>query len=126
MRPPRFADLVADGHRGVERRERTLHYQPDLAAPDGAHLALGKTQQIASLKAQFALDRAAAIFQQAQDRHGDSALARSAFAHQSENFAGLDIEFHGAQHFRTFSVAGGEARVQQGGRQNGHQRAPAD
>ena len=47
--------------------------------------------------------------EQAENRHGQGALARSALAHQSEHFALANIEVHVAQHGRLSAIAHGNA-----------------
>jgi hypothetical protein len=77
-----------------------LRHETDLAAAHAAHLLFPQTDQVVPLKLDFARNIAAAVTQQSQDGQSQRALARSAFSHQTENLAGLDIEAGVAQHSR--------------------------
>ena len=100
-------DLVAHAVDGVERRHGLLEDHRDLVAAHVLHLALGKPQQVLTVKGDRAGCDVARLLQQPHDgkrRHG---LARTRLAHDGEYLALLDGEGH-AVHCPHHALARGE------------------
>src|ERR1039457_1930246 len=89
MGAPRLSQLRADGQHRVQRGERTLRHEGDLAAAKGPPVPFRQIQQLAAVEAHVAGDRCFAEPVQAQDRQAQSALARAALPGEPQNLAGI-------------------------------------
>src|SRR3982074_1454546 len=92
MHPQRRADLAATGQHRIETRHRLLEDHRNVVAADGAHLALGKLQQILSLEADGARDPARGLGDEPHQRHGGDRLAAAGFTDNGQRLAFVDVE----------------------------------
>src|SRR5712671_5807813 len=92
MHPQRLADLTADGQHRIETRHRLLEDHRNVVAADGAHLALGKLQQILSLEADGARDPARGLGDEPHQRHRGNRLAAAGFTDNGQRLAFVDVE----------------------------------
>ncbi|MNX03064.1 hypothetical protein D3C86_326320 [compost metagenome] len=83
----RLHDGEADRHARIQRRERILEHELDVAA-QGLKLVVLQAHDVASAE----LDLAALAVHQAQERAAGGGLAATRFAHQRQRFAGKQIE----------------------------------
>ena len=93
MEGDHFRNLVADSHQGVQSGHGVLKDHGDLFAPDLAHLLVGSFQQVASIQKDFAVQNLGGrIRQNTHNGLGDSSLACSCLAYQTQTFAALDFK----------------------------------
>ena len=83
----RLGDDVFNAEAGIERGEGVLKDDLHIAA-EAAHFAGAGGEQIAVFEA----DVAGRGLDEAQDQSSERALARARLAHQSEGFAGVNVE----------------------------------
>ena len=88
-----FADLVADGQRRVQAGQRVLEDEPDLLAPQLAHVLGAELQEVDPVEQDRARDDPAGrIRDEPRDRQRRDALAAAGFADQPERLAVADVE----------------------------------
>ena len=88
----RLGDLVADGLRRVQGRQRVLEDHRDLVAADLAQFVLGQADELALTQLDRAADDLAAGRQQVHDRQPGHGLAAAGLAHQAERLAGVQVQ----------------------------------
>ncbi len=86
-----FCDLVADPHDGVEGGHGFLEDDGDLAATEGAEVAVRQGEEFAALPADGAGDAGGGA-QQSEDGEGGDGFAGAGFADEAEDFAALKGE----------------------------------
>jgi hypothetical protein len=94
VQPHRFADLLADGHRRVQRGHRILVDHRDLVAPDILHLPAVQRDQVGAAEQDAARGDAPGSGQQPHDGQPGGALAAARLADQTDAFAVADGEAH--------------------------------
>ena len=88
----RLGDLPPDGQDRIQAAERILEDHRDPGAADRAQLFIRQVQEILTLEDRGAGgDLADALGQQAQERQGTDALARSRLADKADGLAGADV-----------------------------------
>src|SRR5258708_6965806 len=92
MHPQRLADLTADGQHRIQARHRLLEDHRNVVAADGAHLALGESQEILCLEADRASDLARGLGDEPHERHGGDRLAAAGFTDDGQRLAFVDVE----------------------------------
>ena len=113
MRPPGLVQLRADPQTGVQRGERTLQDQPDLAAAHLPHLALGQAHQRLPPERDLPACGSSPEGEQLQNRQGQGALARATLTNQSQNLARRDGEGGVADDARSSGIVDGEREAEQ-------------
>jgi hypothetical protein len=86
----RFLDLSADGVERVERGERILEDDTDLAAAELAHLFRRQVVDAPAFEAHFAGGDAPGRLEQPDDGEAGDRLAGARLAHHAEHFARCD------------------------------------
>ena len=97
VRTDRLDQLVADAVKRVQRRQRVLEDIGDVAAAHPAQAAIGRADQVLSLKMRGTTrDDAGGRGDKPHDRQRRHRLARSAFADDAKAFALGDMQVHAA------------------------------
>jgi len=94
VRAQHFVDLLAAGHDGIERRHRLLEDHRHARAAQLAQPVLAGRQDVLALQENLARGRLQCLGEQAHHREGDHRLARTGFAHETDDLAGIDGEAH--------------------------------
>jgi len=92
--PEHFADLLVHPHHRVERRQRLLEDEADLAAAHRAHRRLVEPRQRAALEPDLAARDGQAGRQQPRYGARGDGLAGAGFADEAQRLAGTDVERH--------------------------------
>jgi hypothetical protein len=106
-----FQHLLLDAQHRVERHQRVLKDHRDAVATQLAHLLFVQVAQVPALEQHLARDHFAGRVDQAEDGKTGDGLARTGFADQAHDLAGLDGQVHPA-HGGPGAVLGVENRVQ--------------
>ena len=91
LRDEGFGDLCAYGHDGVECGHGLLEDHSDAAAPVTAHGGLGEGEERLAVKGDGTGD-VGCRGQEPEDGEGGGGFSGAGFAHQTESFAGIDLE----------------------------------
>ena len=116
---PSLAHLLADGHGGIEHRQRALHHHGEAMPAIGAQGLILETEQLDALKPYLAARAAALDAGETEQGAGDRALARAAGAHQADNVARFHPQLNVADHTDAVWVIHAEV----GGKQRGAGRS---
>src|SRR5687768_16883636 len=92
MREDGFFELLPDGVERVERGERVLEDDADLAAADAAQLFVAEVVDAPALEAYFARGDAPGRLEEPDHREPGHRFAGAGLAHHAEHFAGRDGE----------------------------------
>ena len=92
MQTQRFGNLLANREDRIQRGHRILKDHRDVVTTHGAHLGIRKLQQIAVFEKNLAGDDLSRRRNQTHDRKRRDRLAATAFAHQPQQLAAIEIE----------------------------------
>ena len=92
MRGQHLANLIADADGGMKRERRLLKDESDSAAANLTEFLGADLEKIFPLKKYGAVSHVTVRRKKPQDRRRESALARSGFAEDAQNFARHQVE----------------------------------
>src|ERR1700742_3125142 len=102
-----LGDLIADGVHRCQRRHRILKHRADRVAAEARHRIVGQPDQLVALQPRRA-PNVRVLGKQAHHRHRRGRLARTGFAHDRYDLAGVDVKIDAAHRLERLPV-GGEA-----------------